>query len=73
MEPTFDLLYQTHGSSMTITPVSPAGKEWLFDNVVDDGWRQIGQVEFVDLRLGADILEAAVIAGRLTIAYHGVQ
>lgn len=34
--PSFDLLFENHGSLFLIRPVSPGGQSWLDENIGDD-------------------------------------
>ena len=43
-----DVTYADQGSVVQITPVSPAAKEWIDDNVASEGWQWLGRSLCID-------------------------
>jgi hypothetical protein len=38
-----DVIVENHGSVCMVTPISPAAREWVDDNVQLEGWQWLGE------------------------------
>ena len=65
-----DVIYADQGSVVQITPVSPAAKEWIDDNVASEGWQWLGRSLCIDWRYGALLLADLEDAGFVVDGAH---
>ena len=62
-----DVLTDSFGSIVGITPMTPAAREWLSENCQTESWQWLGATLNVDCRYAGDILDGMRDAG-LTIS-----
>lgn len=58
-----DIRVRDEGTVVGFQPVTEAGRGWIDDNVVSEGWQWMGDTLWVDNRVAADLLRAVLDAG----------
>jgi hypothetical protein len=55
-----DLKLINHGSVATVVPLSPAGQEWLAENVEAEGWQNFAGGIAMEPRFAIDVMNGAI-------------
>ena len=58
-----DIQLRNEGGLVGFVPITDAGRDWLNDEVQAEPWQFLGRVLYVDCRMAAPLIEAAVTDG----------
>lgn len=62
-KPKPDIRFEDHGSVVLVRPLTDAAREWIDENVQQEGWQWFGGALGVDARYAWALREAAAFNG----------
>jgi hypothetical protein len=63
MKPNTDVVTERHGSIVSLTPTTPAAREWIDENCQAEFWQWLGATLNIDLNCASDVVGGMQSAG----------